>query len=190
MDKQMRKLFITAYLVLFATVAWNGCSEEQQQQPVIDKSSSRAMEPDQVTSDARIYLYNEGRRTTDIRAERIDQYTQLDSTIAYGLNVDFYDSTGSFVSNLEADSGYIREKQNYLAVSGNVVVISADSARLETQFLTWDAARDSVVTDSFVTITRGDDILTGYGLVTDPRLETITIKRQVSGKFHDAEATQ
>jgi LPS export ABC transporter protein LptC len=143
--------------------------------------------PDQVTSNARIFLYAEGRKTTDLRADRIMQYTAKDSTIAERLDVDFFDSTGAKISNLIADRGYIREKDNFLAVNGSVKVLGEDSVRLFTEYLEWDAGKDRVVTDSFVTIIQNQDTIRSYGVETDPRLRNITFKRKVSGRLTDVE---
>jgi LPS export ABC transporter protein LptC len=143
--------------------------------------------PDQVTSNARIFLYAKGRKTTDLRADQIMQYTAKDSTIAHRLDVDFFDSTGAKISNLTADEGYIREKDNFLAVTGSVKVLGEDSVRLFTEYLEWDAGKDQVVTDSFVTIIQNQDTIRSYGVVTDPRLRNITFKRKVSGRLTNME---
>lgn len=149
--------------------------------------SATHLQPDQVTSKAHIFLYKAGRKTTDLTADEIQQYTRLDSTIAVHIAADFFDSTGAWVSTLTAKKGYIKEKNNYLAVSGSVVVVGQNSARLETEYLVWDADHDKVVTDSFVTITRSHDVLRGYGLETDPALKNIIIKRQVSGRLTEVD---
>lgn len=143
--------------------------------------------PDQVTSNARIFLYAQGRKTTDLRADQIMQYSAKDSTIAERLDVDFFDSTGTKISNLIADRGYIREKDNFLAVNGAVKVVGEDSVRLFTEYLEWDAGKDRVVTDSFVTIIQNQDTIRSYGVETDPRLRNITFKHKVSGRLTDME---
>ncbi|NMC44274.1 MAG: LPS export ABC transporter periplasmic protein LptC [candidate division Zixibacteria bacterium] len=168
-------------------IALAGCGRDSQPpgtegMAVIDSSG-----PDQVTSNARIFLYSEGRKTTDLRADRIMQYTAKDSTIAERLDVDFYDSTGVKISNLIAQRGYIREKDNFLAVNGSVRVLGEDSVRLFTEYLEWDAGQDRVVTDSFVTIIQNQDTIRSYGVETDPRLRNITFKRKVSGRLTDME---
>lgn len=144
--------------------------------------------PDQVTSNAHIFLYKGGFKTTDLLADEIRQFTSLDSTIAFNLKVEFFDSTGRMLSFLTADEGYIREKDNYMAVTGSVVVVNVDSLRLETEYLEWNGVKDSIVTDSFVTVIEGGaDTLMSYGFQSDPAMKEVTFKRQVSGRLTDIE---
>ena len=164
-----------------------GCSDDNirdNDSPTLplDKTS-----PDQVTSNARIYLYSGGHKTTDLQADELAQFTELDSTVATNVKAKFYDSTGALVSTLTSDFGYIREKDNFLAVSGAVEVFGRDSIQLFTEYLEWDAAREEVETDSFVTVIRESDTVRSIGMVTDPGLRNITFKKQVSGTLIDME---
>jgi len=171
-----------------AAVITTGCGGDTNPRSDRGTAAIDSAGPDQVTSNARIFLYAKGRKTTDLRADQIMQYTAKDSTIAQRLDVDFFDSTGAKVSNLIADRGYIREKDNFLAVTGSVKVLGEDSTRLFTEYLEWDAGKDRVVTDSFVTIiTQNQDTIRSYGVVTDPRLRDITFKRKVSGRLTNME---
>lgn len=186
MTENMFKL-LTAGLILFlSTAAPIGCGRDDKRAgaPAVAIDSAG---PDQVTSQAHIYLYNQGRKTTDLRADQIQQYTTKDSTLAFQLDVDFFDSTGIKISSLKAQRGYIREKDNFLAVNGSVVVVREDSARMYTEYLKWDAARDRVDTDSFVTFIHETDTIRSYGVITDSRLQDITFKRKVSGRLTDME---
>ncbi len=164
-----------------------GCSDSPDSSSNTHDVVLDSITPDQVTSKARIFLYNGGIKTTDLHAEQLRQFSKLDSTIAFDLDVDFFDSTGVKISNLKADSGYIREKNNFLSVTGNVVVIGKDSVMVFTEYLEWDAANEMVNTDSFVVVIRDNDTLTSYGMITDPKLENITFKRQVQTRISDIE---
>jgi LPS export ABC transporter protein LptC len=179
------KLRLIFALALIACCGFIACGEEDALPGASGPASPDSLVADQVTSDAHIFLYKAGRKTTDLIADEIRQYTRLDSTIALNLYVEFFDSLGERISTLTANHGYIREKDNFLAVTGDVEVVGKDSVILLTSYLEWDAAKDSVVTDSFVTIIReGDTTLTSYGMQSDPRLENITFKR-ASGTLTD-----
>ncbi len=180
------RIIVLAVLVGFLGLLVLGCGD--------DKLSSEAGEdyvegaqPDQITHNAHIFLYKGGYKTTDLTADEIRQFTALDSAVASNLTVEFFDTTGARVSTLTADEGYIREKDQYLAVSGSVVVIGEDSVRLETEYLEWDGDKDSVVTDSFVTVIEKKDTLMSYGFQSDPRLRDVTFKHRVSGRLSDVE---
>jgi LPS export ABC transporter protein LptC len=61
------------------------------------------------------------------------------------------------------------------------VVVKSDTSRLETESLHWDPARQLIVTDDFVRLYRGTDMVSGYGMEADSRLEHVRILRDVRG---------
>lgn len=164
------------------------CEEETLRPPHSSYTLTDSIHPDQVTTNAHIYLYKKGHKTTDLLADEIQQFTQRDSTIAINLHAEFYDSLGQRLSTLTSKRGYIREKDNYLAVNGTVVLIGEDSITLLTEYLEWDGQKDSVVTDSFVTIIRpgGDTLTSKEGIQSDPQLKNISFKK-ASGRLTDVE---
>ena len=179
-----RIALILCFLIIGGLIAWSDDDfrKESAEMP------TNIGQADQVTSQAHIYLYSGGRKTTDLRADELYQFSKLDSTVAYNLDVDFFDSAGQIISNLVAQEGYIREQDNFLAVSGSVVVRSRDSARLNTEYLEWDAGRELVSTDSFVTITYADGSVTNsLGMESDPQFKDIRLKKRVSGRVQDVE---
>lgn len=176
----MRTAAVVAVLMLAV-----GCGDQKSSTEAQNSVTSNELQPDQVTSNAHMFLYSGGHKTTDLKADEIRQFTKIDSTVAEKIIIEFFDTTGARISTLTAQGGFIREKNNYLAVSGDVVVIGEDSIRLETQYLEWVGAKDSVVTDSFVTVINKGDTLMSYGFQSDPRLKNITFKRQVSGRLTD-----
>ncbi len=123
--------------------------------------------------------------TTRIRSGRIVSYSDQDSSWSYDMLVDFYDSTGAHTSTLEADSALIRELKRRLEVFGNVRVETDAGTTLESEHLAWDDSNRLISTDSFVVVTRGDDVMSGYGFRSDPELERIVFRRRVSGQLAD-----
>ncbi len=162
-----------------------GCTNDET------ASSSRLSEadsirlPDTEAFGARIQLYDGSRVTTAVEAERVVKYTAVDSTMAYGLDIDVFDTTGKHTADIVGDSGIIREKTGDMSLYGNVVVNTSDGIKLMTEFLYWDAQVDSVKTHAYVRLTRGEDVISGYGLQADQRLHSTKILRQVSGTITD-----
>ena len=188
MRSQAPIIHLVRLILLAAAIFALGCGSEERPQTIPQAGPSESAGPDQVTSNAHIYMYSKGYKTTDLRADQIRQYTKLDSTIAVRLHADFFDSTGARVSTLTARNGYIREKDNFLAVNDSVVVIG-ENARLETEYLEWDAGQDRIITDSFVTVIWGaGDTVRSIGAETDPRLKDITFKKKVSGRLTERES--
>ncbi|HEX2897508.1 MAG TPA: LPS export ABC transporter periplasmic protein LptC, partial [candidate division Zixibacteria bacterium] len=115
-----------------------GCSSKEKVSSDTDSSGQAGMLPDSELRGATIYLYEKEKVTTEIRAERVLKFEAKDSTMAYNLNMDFFDSTGHRTTQLVGDSGIIRELSNQLYVYGNVVVVTDDKSRLETDYLYWN----------------------------------------------------
>ncbi len=184
------KIFLII-LIILAGVFVIGCTEKGEIKSSADKASDSLeagkVRPDQKIRGAQIWLYDGPNKRAEIEADYIEKYTKQDSTLAWGLNVQFYDKDGAKSSHLVADSGLVRESINWMVANGDVVVITEDDSRLETEQLYWVGNKDIVRSDSFVTIYQFGDTLRGYGLETDPNLERIKIKERVSGVIQDAE---
>ncbi len=175
-------LLILTLFVLFA------CGENDEiKAPGVQagtEADSSVIRPDQEFKDAQIFLYDKDRMTTDIKAGYIEKYEKQDSTLAWHLEVFFYDSTGTQKSHLVADSGLIREEVNLMDAYGHVKIISDDSAKLFSQHLNYNSGENLITTDSFVTIiTQAGDTVQGYGFEADPKLGNWSLKRQVSGSM-------
>ncbi len=179
---------ISGLLILLAAVS---CSDKDEiKAPGVASADSAAavvLRPDQQTRGANFSLYDGSVKTTDVKADYIEKYTKQDSTMAWGLDVVFFNSEGEQTSKLIADSGLIRESINWMVANGNVVVINEDGSRLETQQLFWFGNEEKIRSDSFVTIYQYGDTLQGYGLETDRELKRVRIKRQVTGTLKDTE---
>lgn len=148
-----------------------------------DQATKEAPGTEQVLMDSKITLLEEGLTTAVIDAKYIEKRFGEKNTMARDITAYFYDSTGTMTSWLVADSGFVNEDENVLNVFGDVEVTSKDSVKLYTQTLSWNQSMNSVVTDDYVEIHRGEDIIRGYGLVTDRNLKEYTIKRQVTGRI-------
>ena len=172
---------------------YGGCGSENEIKAPPAGTDSLGMakiRPDQQLRNARILLYEKALLTTDIKADSIEKYEKQDSTLAWKLDVRFFDSTGKKISTLSADSGLVRERTNLMTANGHVVVVSEDSSKLMTEQLLWNAQKNKIETDKFVTLIQHGDTLTGYGLDADQKLNKIRIKNQVSGKLKNTQGIE
>lgn len=162
------------------------CSGEQTQPSSQTDDEDSLFLPDTDISGAAISMYQRDQVTAEIVAERITRFDEIDSTMGYVLDIDLYDSTGQIVSKLVGDSGLIREESNELHVYGNVVVVvTKNDTELKTDSLYYDPLSAHIKTDDFVEITRGESVVTGWGLDADRQLDTLRILRMVSGSIKD-----
>ncbi|MEW5794937.1 MAG: LPS export ABC transporter periplasmic protein LptC [Candidatus Zixiibacteriota bacterium] len=166
--------------LILATSLWWGCGRKTVSQ-VDQTAADSTLRPDSEVSGATILLYDRDLVTAEIRSHLMRRFEAVDSTVGYVLDIDFFDSAGHKTSNLIADSGVIREKNDRLEVFGKVVVITEDSARLDTKFLRWNPERHKIESDAFVKFTRRSDVMTGWGMEADPDLGRLKILSQVSG---------
>jgi LPS export ABC transporter protein LptC len=178
--------FFVLIVLALLSLCQIGCEREQTQPPPNNNQSS-VIRPDAEVMNARVLLYNRGRVTTEILADKILKFEAKDSTFAYVLNVTSFDTAGIKTSSLISDSGIVREASGKMMAFGHVVAYSEDSTKLETEQLNWDSKADKIQTDAYVRITRPNgDIITGYGLETDQRMNRLKILKQVKGTVQDA----
>lgn len=164
-----------------------GCTEPEA--PVPQTTTIQHFPTSEATNATTVFL-TESIVTTRIHSGRIISFADQDSAWAYNLNVDFYNRLGKHTSTLKADSALVREKVRLLQGFGNVRIVTDDGRTLESPHLAWDDAGRSITTDSLVTITRGEDVMKGYGFASDPELTRIRLRRQVSGRITDTEVIE
>ncbi len=114
-------------------------------------------------------------------------FEEQDQVHAETIHIDFFRPTGERSSVLTADRGIITRRTNDMRALGHVMVRNADGHELLTEELAYDAGREKITTEAFVTLIRGRDVLTGYGLEADPDLAagTFEIQRDVRATVRD-----
>lgn len=165
-----------------------GCSGEKSSDKATDNLTDTIIRPDSELQMAKIQLYTKGEVVAEINADKMVKFESIDSTMAYILEIDILDSLGETSTDIVGDSGVIREVKGVIHIYGNVVVITEDGTKLETEYLWWDSNTDRIKSDAFVKITTEDnDIVTGWGLDADNQLNSFKILNQVSGEVKDPE---
>ncbi len=173
-------------MVLAAASIISACSETEK--PSVPSSKPVRL-PDSILERATIVMTTAGKRQAVIVADTLYVFEREDSTTAVNVKVDFYNELGEFQSTLTANRGLVRQKQQMFSVWGDVVVKN-DSARIDTQSLYWDSKRNLVTTEEFVRFERRGDVISGYGLEADSRLDNVRILRDVKGRISDIPASE
>jgi LPS export ABC transporter protein LptC len=161
----------------------HACNETTSDNP--NAQPKAVMLPDQIMTNAEIYLTSEGIRKATIKSESLKVYSRLDTTLMYQVEVKFFDTTGAHTSTLTSDSAWVSQRANKMTVIGHVRGTTKENRRLVADSLRWDARSERILTEGYVEIYRGEDLLTGYGLETDQRLEQVIIKRKPRGTFNE-----
>jgi LPS export ABC transporter protein LptC len=94
-----------------------------------------------------------------------------------GFEVSFYDTAFQVQSRISGDYGISFEKKKLMEARHNVVVENIKTGeKLYTEQLFWDQTKETIYTDKFVRITRGEEVITADGLISDQEFETMEFK--------------
>jgi len=161
------------FLIIFSL---SSCVKEKPEKP---KISSEKSFPDQAIKNFTLMHTNQGEKEWGLEADRAEIYEKEGKTVVHRLKLEFYDQ-GKITSVITAKRGEIGSSSGDMELRGNVIVTSErEKITLKTESLKWDAQRKKIVTDDFVRQEKGDTIITGQGLETDPEFERLVIKRDV-----------
>ncbi len=124
--------------------------------------------------------YRGGRMIWEFKGELVRYYEDPDRVEADGVIVDFYNEEEVYESTLIADFGKIDRESSDMEAIGGVVMTNVDGTKIETESVYYQDDGERIHTDDFVTIYRGNEKLTGYGLETDTGLNETRIMRDVT----------
>ena len=177
LEKIMRRDILAAIIIVLTLLGCT-CGRDESNAPPLPVDV-----PDQVIEKSTITFSEQGIRSATIYAEYVAVYEKLDLKKAKKVHVDFFDEMGNRTSELTADSALIQEKRQNFEARGDVVVITPEGVRLNTQSLRWNPETSKIVTDDFVTITKGEDVITGIGMEADEELKHFVIKKEVKAQI-------
>ncbi len=172
----------TGFIILLVWPFISCTSAPEPPAPPVIHAEERV--PDQESWKATIYLFQDARNRIVLDANhrlyyQADQETILDE----GLTVRFFDENGNLSSTLTAERGRIFESSRNMTVHGNVLVVSSDHGRLETDTQSWVEQENRIMTGAAVRLSTARDVVTGEGFEADPNLEEWRILRDVKGRF-------
>ena len=166
-----RPLRALAILVLLA-----GCEREKSVVP----APATGELPDQEVSDFVLTETDQGLPQWKLYARYAATFTARNLVTARGVRVDFYDEKGTRSSELTAREGEIHQLRRDMIARGNVILQTTEGTRMSTEQLQFLNRQQKIVTDAFVRVERGGDVLTGYGFESDPGLKHFEFKRKVT----------
>jgi LPS export ABC transporter protein LptC len=169
-------------LVALCVSASASCSNRSAEEILTEEEGARL--PDQIIMGFDVTITDEGVKKTQVEAEKAYVYEDVNQILARKLDVKFFSTTGEFFSQLWADSGMIDMESNDMVAIHNVVVVTNDSLRLETQSLNWDDEDEMISTEDSVVFYKKDETVRGKGLYSDPGLKDVVIMSP-TGRFKD-----
>lgn len=163
-------------------VGYGGCTSPSQ---APSQQGEAGRTPVQSFVNLQLRESSEGRLEWILRAKKATREAATEPTRLEGLRVDFYQGLDQVRSVLTSDSGRVDSQKGMLVALGNVVVVTREGSRLETEELTWDRKTTRVSSDKFVRLIRGRDVLTGIGFRSDPNLVSYEIQRDVRASVRE-----
>ena len=166
-------------LVLLAAA----CSREQEASAPVP-AGARGPFPEQQLFDYRLIESEAGVKQWILQSAEMQKFPGQRDMILSEVHMDFFQA-GAHFSVLDADSGRANAQTKDVHTWGNVIVVTDDGRRLETEELSFSNETGLIHNDVFNRFTRGDDVMTGIGLEATPDLEYIELKRNVKAEVDD-----
>ncbi len=177
-----------------------GCEHRARSGGPDSLATAEGPTPKHVSWEARFTMTEGGRPRATIEAPRMEQYQSADSSYSVWrsmsdtaqVRVYLFDQKGDSSATMTADSLIFLDQKGLLDAYQNVVVVTEDNKRLETEHLTWSRADRRIRTKRFVRIRTPSEVVQGNGLVAEEDLDTYQLGRfsaevEVEGENKDAE---
>ena len=168
------------------------CRRDEGSVPTMEQVHSQKA-PTQESWDATFYVTEAQRATGDTRrrlaieAGYLARYELGDSTytVMQGseqgggtrLKAYLFDAAGDTTATVTADRMVYYNEDRRFEARGDVVVVTDEGRRLESELLNWYEAEREVRTPGFATITTATEQIRGYELVADEDLESFSLAR-------------
>lgn len=168
-QSRMRKNLTIAIAIIFSLLLC-GCREMEE------SSVEERGRPTQVAEGFTLTETISGEKVWCLKADKALSYEDEDLIKIYGVTIEFY-KEGSHYSTLTSEEGIYHTSTADMEAFGEVVVES-EEGRLETDRLNWVAKEEKIRTNDYVKITKGETVITGRGLESDPSLESVKIEKE------------
>ncbi len=175
----------TTTLLICAALAASAVSCGQSDRP--QRSLGTTEMADQEFSDFRTMESDSGQVKWILEAPVARVYNIRKLLVTDNPKIIFYDENGEISSVLTADMGEYNQDTHDMTALGNVVVTTIEGYTLETESLIMLRELGEIHSEDFVKVTKGNDILTGYGFQGYPELKNVDIKRDVRAYLRDEE---
>ena len=139
---------------------------------------------------AELFHTEQGKVKVRLVASTIERFQDIQPSLIFSdhLEVFFYNDSSQLQSRLITDYASIDEEKNIMLAQNNVILISAEGKKLETDELLWDENKNKIYTDKKVKITTGNEVIYGEGFTSTPDFQQYSITK-IHGTFDFASQT-
>ncbi len=126
-----------------------------------------------------------GKIKVRIVAAKIKRFQNKEPKLVFSdkIKVLFYDDSSQVQTTLIAENATINEQEKLMTAYDNVMLISSDAKKLETEELVWDEKANKIYTDKKVKITTGKEVIHGEGFLSNPDFTAYSITK-IHGTFN------
>ena len=161
------------FILLFVVLIYCGCVNQTQD---IDSFYSESTMDDHGIG-IEINYYLKGQIEFKLITPEIEKVSEpIEQTIfSKGIQVFIYNRDLDTVATIFSDFAIQNKQDNLVEVQKNVILKNAKNEQLNTEKLFWDREKKTIYTDDFVTINTDNEIIMGYGFVTDQSFSTYSL---------------
>jgi len=174
-------------LFLFFLVALFSCTNDPKlvQEFVVGKQ-----QPIEHIKGAVLLHTENGKVKVRVEAISLERFNDIQPALIFSdhLEVYFYNDSSQLQSILMADYASIDDKKKIMLAQNNVILISSDDKKLETDELVWNESKNKIYTDKKVKITTGKEVIYGEGFTSTPNFKQYSITK-IHGTFDFATST-
>ena len=165
---------MTRRLLVALSVLCIGACQPESTTPVAE-STVLPDSADQVLFGVRFFMTDAGVRKAELVADTAYMYDDNTRTEMRVVNTTFFKTSGEKDATLTAEQGTYNVRLGSMEARGNVVVISTDGRKLETEQLRYDPARNEISGDSAFVMTDPERRISGVGFITDPDMNNVKV---------------
>ncbi len=176
---------LLAALAALLLIAAAGCSGDEE---IASTTAGTAELPDQELFDYVLTESEAGVPSWELSSDRLERFLKKadaeDEVELFGVRMRFY-RDGEPFSLLTSERGRANLKKKDIFTWGDVVVVTTDGRRLETDQLHYDNVKGLIYNEVFNKFTRDGDVMTGFGMEATPDLGFFELKRRVNASVID-----
>ena len=172
----LKTVYSSSLILMIMVLLVVGCGDDSGEQV-----SQPPEDVEQEISQFSLMQSREGRTKWTLTADSAT-FLESDRVALERVELLIYGDKDDETITIQGDSGELNERTYDVKVTGNVVGISSDGGRLNTEELYWRDRTGKIYTSRGVkvTITYEDSVIVGEQLLADPKLETVRL-REMTG---------
>lgn len=174
----MRRSF--GILVTAAVMA--ACGDQAVE--VVASDEHLTMDADQVMFKVRHHMTSGGVRRALVEADTAYLYEAMATVELRKVHLILYDEHGQRRATMTSHSGRLNTRTEAMTAQGNVVLITEDGNRIESEELHLNPEEDRIWSDLPTTMWEDGTVIRGDGFTSDAQLQNVRVTRP-TGRFDD-----